>query len=137
MGGLHADWPRLRQIGSRVATWLAAPLVPLTDPMSGFFAIRRTTWERAARLDPIGYKIALELYVKGGCSRPAEVPIRFAARAAGASKLSFRQQLQYLRHLGKLYRFRFPGVSVVAFVMLLIAGAAAIRAVVWALHPAS
>jgi dolichol-phosphate mannosyltransferase len=101
---------------------LAAPLVPLTDPMSGFFAIRRTTWEQAARLDPIGYKIALELYVKGGCSRPAEVPITFAARAAGVSKLSFRQQLQYLRHLGKLYRFRFPRVSVFAIVVLLIAG---------------
>ena len=135
--GVNEHWPALRRLASRIATCLAAPLVPLTDPMSGFFAIHRTTWERAARLDPIGYKIALELYVKGGCARPAEVPIEFAARKAGTSKLSVLQQLQYLRHLGKLYRFRFPRASIVVFAALLIAGAMVILTVVRMFHPES
>ncbi len=107
-GAIAEDWPVLRRLGSRVATLLARPLAPLSDPMSGFFAVRRETWERADRLDPIGYKIALELYVKGRCRRPVEVPIRFETRAAGESKASLRVQLSYLRHLAKLYRFRYP-----------------------------
>ena len=80
-GGIAEEWPWLRRIVSRVAGMLARPLTSLSDPMSGFFALRRETWEHAAPLNPIGYKIALELYVKGGCTRSAEVPIQFAARA--------------------------------------------------------
>ncbi len=107
-GGIAEDWPFHRRIVSRTATLLARPLVPLSDPMSGFFALRRERWEGAAPLDPIGYKIALELYVKGRCTRPAEVPICFAARTAGISKLSAAEQMRYLRHLGRLYRFKYP-----------------------------
>jgi dolichol-phosphate mannosyltransferase len=107
-GTVAGDWPWRRRLGSRVATMLARPLGPLSDPMSGFFALQRQTWEGAEKLDPVGYKIALELYVKGRCSRPSEVPIHFAARAAGASKLGMREQAHYLLHLFRLYRFRFP-----------------------------
>ncbi|MCH8148544.1 MAG: polyprenol monophosphomannose synthase [Planctomycetes bacterium] len=110
-GAIDEDWPLFRRVVSRVATLMARPLVPLSDPMSGFFALRRETLRQAAPLDPIGYKIALELYVKGRCRRPAEVPIRFAARAAGTTKLTFGEQVRYLRHLWRLYRFRFPHAS--------------------------
>ncbi len=119
-GAIAEHWPRLRRLGSRFATLLARPLVPLSDPLSGFFALHRETWRRAEALDPIGYKIGLELYVKGRCKHPAEVPIRFEARAAGESKLTFMEQVRYLRHLGRLYRVRFPslpwflGVAVLA-----------------------
>jgi dolichol-phosphate mannosyltransferase len=104
---------------------MARPLAPLSDPMSGFFAIHRRTWEGAAPLDPIGYKIALELYVKGGCRRPGEVPIEFATRAAGESKLTAREQVRYLRHLVRLYRFRFPWL-VWVFVAVLLIGVGAV-----------
>jgi len=79
--------------------------------MSGFFALHRRTWEQSAPLDPIGYKIALELFVKGRCRRPAEVSITFASRTAGASKASFAEGRRYLRHLARLYRFRFPRLT--------------------------
>ncbi len=88
-GGIEDSWPWYRRLTSRVATMLANPLAPLADPMSGFFAITRKIWEDAAHLNPLGYKIALELYVKGGCSKPVEIPIRFATRRAGRSKLTF------------------------------------------------
>jgi len=107
-GGIADDWPAWRRFVSLVATSLARPLAPLSDPMSGFFALRRDTWERADGLDPIGYKIALELFVKGRCKHPAEVPIEFEKRVAGSSKLNMAEQFRYLRHLGRLYRFRFP-----------------------------
>lgn len=127
-GGVDSDWPLYRHIGSTVATLLARPLAPLSDPMSGFFALHRSTWRRAARLDPVGYKIALELYVKCRCRNPAEVPIRFAARSAGTSKAGITEGVRYLRHLLRLYRFRFPLVVAAAVVIVV----AVVVSLVWA-----
>lgn len=101
-------WPWYRRIGSWAATTLARPLTSVSDPMSGLFALRRDVWEAAApEVNAVGYKIGLELYVKGRCHRPVEVPIRFSARAAGKSKLGLNTQIAYLRHLRRLYAFRF------------------------------
>src|SRR5262249_16673245 len=57
--------------------------------------------------NPLGYKIALELIVKCRCRRVIEVPIHFELRRYGASKLTLKQQLLYLRHLRRLYMFKF------------------------------
>lgn len=99
-------WGFFRWINSKVATLLARPLTKVRDPMSGFFALRRETLGRAAPLSPIGYKIGLELIVKCGCRAVREVPIHFRDRLHGRSKLGLREQLRYLRHLARLYRFR-------------------------------
>lgn len=118
--GVEDRWPVHRRLVSRVATLFARPLAPLSDPMSGFFALRRETWLRARHaLNPVGYKIALELYVKCGCRHPVEVPIRFAVRQAGKSKLNLRTQWSYLRHLARLYRFKYPiGMSILWMALL-------------------
>ncbi len=108
-GGVNSDWPLRRRLASKMATWTALPLARLSDPMSGCFALTRSTLNRATRLDPLGYKIALELYVKCGCRHPREVPIQFAARTAGESKASFAEGVRFLRHLGRLYRYRLWG----------------------------
>ncbi len=119
-GSVAGDWPWHRRLASRVATWLARPVAPLSDPMSGFFALTRQAWERAApHVDAIGYKIGLELYVKARCTRPVEVPINFAARHAGASKLGMATQWAYLRHLVRLYRFRFSKAFTAAQALLI------------------
>ncbi len=108
-GSVADDWPWYRRFASRFATWLARPVARLSDPMSGFFGLTRQTWERAAPyVDPIGYKIALEIFVKARCQSAAEVPIAFTARHAGKSKLGLGAQWAYVRHLVRLYRFRFP-----------------------------
>ena len=66
-GGVSSDWPLHRRIISAGARLLARPLSPLSDPMSGFFGVRREAYEAAKpKINPIGYKIALETYVKGG-----------------------------------------------------------------------
>ena len=96
------EWGLARRLNSRVATLLAAPLASCSDPLSGFFAIDRRVLPDPATLRPIGYKIALELMVRGQL-RVREVPIAFVDRGRGASKLNWRQQVNYLRHLGRLY----------------------------------
>jgi dolichol-phosphate mannosyltransferase len=105
-GGTDEDWGLLRKINSRVATWLARPLTRTSDPMAGFFALRRETYQSAEELDPVGFKIALELIVKCGCRHVAEVPIQFHNRKHGQSKLNLKEQINYIRHLKRLYAFR-------------------------------
>lgn len=108
-GKTKDDWGLLRQLNSSVATWLARPLTAIKDPMAGFFCLRKTTYAAAkkAGLNAIGYKIGLEILIKSRCTRAAEVPITFSDRMHGKSKLTMKQQLEYLRHLGRLYRFKF------------------------------
>ena len=107
-GGTTADsWGLFRFINSRVATYLARPLTRITDPMSGYFALPRAVFERAENPSPVGYKIGLELLVRCHCEHVREVPIHFANRLRGTSKLTLAQQLLYLKHLARLYRFKF------------------------------
>lgn len=106
-GAVDENWSWFRRANSRVATLLARGLTNIADPMAGFFAIRRDVVARAGELRPLGYKIALELVVRCDCRRVVEVPIRFQDRAVGESKMSVRQQWQYLRHLGRLYVARY------------------------------
>jgi dolichol-phosphate mannosyltransferase len=106
-GGTTADdWGLFRFLNSQVATLLARPLTRITDPMSGFFALPRPVFERALEPSPIGYKIGLELLVRCGCQNVREIPIHFSNRIRGKSKLTLEQQLLYVRHLMRLYRFK-------------------------------
>lgn len=111
-GSTETEWGLFRQVNSWVATVLARPFAgKVSDPMSGFFAMKRSTYERAQRLTPMGYKIALELMCKCRVQNVREVPIHFGMRQKGESKLSIKQQFRYLEHLSRLYDFCFPRVS--------------------------
>jgi dolichol-phosphate mannosyltransferase len=106
-GSTDDDWGLFRWLNSRVATLLAMPLTSLKDPMSGFFALRRETFEAGRDLNPVGYKIGLELIIKCRCALVAEVPIHFSDRRFGKSKLSLKEQLKYLKHVRRLYNYKF------------------------------
>ena len=106
-GSTDDDWGIFRWINSRIATLLALPLTRVKDPMAGFFAMRRADLSRAPYLNPVGYKIGLELIVKCGFDNVVEVPIHFVDREFGTSKLTLREQLKYLQHLRRLYTFKF------------------------------
>jgi len=105
-GEVDKNWGLFRWFNSKASTLLAWPLTSAKDPMAGFFAIRRSRFESATFLDPVGYKIGLELMVKCVCKNVAEVPITFQDRLHGESKLTLREQLNYLRHLYRLYEYR-------------------------------
>ena len=111
-GGEANEFGFLRVLNSKLATLLAAPLVGrrVRDPMAGFFCLRRDR-VGAKPLSPIGYKIGLELLVKCAPRNVVEVPIRFGARHAGESKLNLAEQINYLRHLRRLYDWRWPALS--------------------------
>ena len=86
--------------------------------MAGFFATDRRLLPDLQSLQPIGYKIALELMVRGQL-RVKELPIDFRDRSLGSSKMNWRQQLNFLRHLCRLYRFKFGWTArVLCFVLV-------------------
>jgi dolichol-phosphate mannosyltransferase len=113
-GSTEARWGFFRWLNSRVATLLARPLTSARDPMAGFFALRSAELARARSLNPIGYKIGLELIVKCGLENVGEVPIRFLDRRYGQSKLTLKEQIQYIQHLRRLYIHRFRYFSTAA-----------------------
>ncbi len=98
----------LRRIGSRAAGALAFRVLPgavkdVTDPMSGFFAFRRSAID-VDRLEPLGYKILLEILGTHPRLVVVEVPFAFGSRAAGQSKAGVVEGLRYLRHVAGLRR---------------------------------
>jgi dolichol-phosphate mannosyltransferase len=108
-GSTEGRWSVWRRVNSTLATLLARPICGSTrDPMSGYFALRRSTYESAGRLTPLGYKIGLELLCKCRPRQVREVPIHFGLRVGGRSKLTMREQFRYLEHLSRLYDFSYP-----------------------------
>ena len=105
-GGGVSDWSALRRLLSRGAQALGLLLLPstvgqVTDPMSGYFLVRRDV-VADVELDPVGYKILLEVLARGEVRRVAERPYVFLERAEGESKVSAGHYLGYLRHLLRL-----------------------------------
>jgi dolichol-phosphate mannosyltransferase len=109
-GGGIRNWPLRRKITSLVAIALAKPLTPLRDITSGFFLVRRSALE-GVELDPIGFKIGLEVIAKAHYKKAVEIPYVFTDRVAGQSKLNQGEIFNYLRQLRRIYAARFLGRS--------------------------
>jgi dolichol-phosphate mannosyltransferase len=101
-GGGIANWPKRRIVTSRIACWLARPLTGVKDVTSGYFLVRREALD-GITLDPIGFKIGLEVIVKGKYGKVLEVPYVFTDRIVGESKLNQNEVFNYLKQLRKLY----------------------------------
>lgn len=85
----------------KLAQAMLASARRLSDPTSGFFVFRRSGLE-GARLEPLSWKILLEVMERGRWARVAEVAYSFEERALGESKLTVRAEWDYLRHLAYL-----------------------------------
>lgn len=98
--GLPSSFTGHRRLLSRLANWIARSVfgLTLTDPMSGFFVLKRSIPEKHARnLSTQGFKILLDILTTAGpATRIAEVPFHFGERYSGESKLDARVMLDYL-----------------------------------------
>ena len=105
-GGGVSDWALTRRVLSRGAKLLGLVLLPgvvgrVSDPMSGYFMVRREALV-GAKMDPLGYKILVEVLGRGTIGTIAEVGYVFRERVEGESKVTRRLYLDYLRHLVRL-----------------------------------
>jgi dolichol-phosphate mannosyltransferase len=103
-GGGTRGWPASRLLMSRLACVLARGLTPVRDATSGFFLIRRDL-ASGVRISAGGFKICLELLVRGRPASVIEVPYVFTNRTAGESKMNLKEALGYLVQLRDLHRF--------------------------------
>ena len=128
-GGSTPDWPWSRRMLSRVGCLLARPVAPLRDAASGFFIIRRDL-ARQVQIQAGGFKICLELLVRGVPAHVVEVPFKFDDRELGESKMSLREASGYLIQLRDLYllRLRHPSRRVRRYQQLRVADVARLSA---------
>lgn len=101
-GGGISNWPWRRKITSKVAILFARPLTKVRDITSGYFFMRREVID-GVELDPIGFKIGLEVIMKGKYRAVKEVPYVFTDRTLGTSKLNSGEIVNYLKQLAKIY----------------------------------
>ncbi|GAA4244967.1 hypothetical protein GCM10022255_010210 [Dactylosporangium darangshiense] len=148
LAGAHRTW------ASSMATRLAKTLFPrrlatVTDPMSGLFAFRAKAID-LNRLDPIGFKILLDILVRHPSARVAEAAYQMERRHTGTSKASMREGFAFLRLLGRLRRQRLVGQlregpatgaqrlrqlgRMIAFGLVGLTGLAVNSVALWALH---
>jgi len=105
-GGGVSDWSLIRRILSRGAQTLGLIILPevigrVSDPMSGYFMVRRQCIA-GRTMSPVGYKILIEVLARGRVPWIGEVGYVFQERQEGESKVTWKQYVDYLRHLIRL-----------------------------------
>jgi dolichol-phosphate mannosyltransferase len=86
---------RISRIATRLTRWILG--TSLSDPMSGFFMMRRDAFDAiAGRLSPAGFKILLDIVTAGKKLRIAEQPFVFRSRHEGESKFNVQIGLEFL-----------------------------------------
>jgi dolichol-phosphate mannosyltransferase len=121
-GGSVGNWKESRALMSRIATSMGRRFVPpkLTDPMSGFFMMRREALDLVVRnLSAVGFKILLDVFASS--PRPlkfTELPYEFRNRVAGESKLDSQVMWEYLMLLADKMVGRYVPVRFVAFTLV-------------------
>jgi len=107
-GGSIIGWPFKRRLISKGAVKIAQYGLGLnkkvTDPMSGFFALKRHIIDNV-KINSAGYKILLEILVKSDDARVKEIPYTFTNRTAGKSKLDNAVIRDYIKAVYHLYRY--------------------------------
>ena len=126
-GGSYGEWSRFRRFVSWSGAQLARRLlgIPVSDPMSGFFAVSRERYLQVADdINPRGFKILLEFVARGPKPRLAEVGYGFRERVAGESNLTSSVIGAYLVALIDLFVGRVVSATFTAYALVGLLGVA-------------
>lgn len=108
-GGILDSWNPARQFVSSAAVWATWPLqhrsLRAQDPLSGFFLVRRRCLE-GLQFQKSGFKLLLEILIRGRIRSIREIPFTFGRRHSGRSKAGIHAALGYAALLARLYRER-------------------------------
>jgi dolichol-phosphate mannosyltransferase len=109
-GGQLGEWNPARKFLSAAAIWVTWPLQSghsrARDPMSGFFMVRRSCL-RLGAFQKTGFKLLLEVLVRGQIKSVKEIPYAFGLRHKGASKANLKVGWDYALLLARLYAAKF------------------------------
>lgn len=109
-GGQLGEWNPVRKFLSAAAVWVTWPLqsghARANDPMSGFFMVHSSCLRQAV-FQKTGFKLLLEVLVRGQIKTVKEIPFAFGLRHKGASKANLKVGWDYALLLGRLYAAKF------------------------------
>jgi dolichol-phosphate mannosyltransferase len=109
-GGRLGNWNPVRKFLSAAAVWATWPIqragLRAKDPMTGYFLVRRECID-GIQFQPSGFKLLLEILVRGHLRSVVELPLEFGQRAQGVSKANFKVGWDYAKLLARLYASRF------------------------------
>lgn len=125
-GGGVSDWSLARRIISRCAQMIGLAILPevtarVSDPMSGYFMIARNCIA-GRQLNPLGYKILIEVLGRGKVGWISEVPYTFRERVEGSSKVTNKIYLEYFQHLLRIRMYLLKSSSFVRFCVVGLSG---------------
>lgn len=125
-GGGVSDWSLSRRIISRCAQLIGLAILPevtarVSDPMSGYFMISRDSIA-GRKLNPLGYKILIEVLGRGKVGWISEVPYTFRERVEGSSKVTNKIYLEYFQHLLRIRLHLLHSSSFVRFCVVGLSG---------------
>ena len=136
-GGV-GEWDKTRAKMSQLATVLASKilLTPCSDPMSGFFALKRGLIDEiASDISLSGFKILFDiLTTKGIPLKVKEIPYTFCTRIHGTTKLSVSTLIDFAWLLLKKISFRLPITNFLMFCLVGLTGVAMHFCVLYAMH---
>jgi dolichol-phosphate mannosyltransferase len=140
-GGGLSDWSLFRRILSRGAQLLGLLVLPgvlgrVSDPMSGFFMVRRSALA-GVTLNPVGYKILIEVVAKARVRWIGEAGYVFRERSDGKSKVTATVYLQYLEHLVRLRLATLPSSRFFKFCVVGATGVVVDMAILYAMSDPS
>ncbi len=104
-GGKIEGWNFKRKLMSKTATLFSRIYTKVKDPMTGFFMIKKEVIENV-NLNPKGFKILLEIIIKGKYKKIKEIPITFINRVEGKSKAGTKEILYYLQNLAGYLKYK-------------------------------
>ncbi|ASJ06448.1 glycosyltransferase [Thermococcus pacificus] len=134
-GGAVKNWYWYRKLISKGAIMIGRLALPkirdVKDPVSGFFALKREVVE-GTELNPIGFKILMEILIKGRYNKVVEVPFTFGLRKAGESKLSGKTMVSYLKHVYRLMRWEGELDRIIKFTLVGLSGVLVNEGFLWA-----
>jgi len=134
-GGEVRNWYWYRKLISKGAIMLGRVALPkirnVKDPVSGFFALRREVLE-GVELNPVGFKILMEILVKGRYKKVVEIPFTFGLRKAGESKLGSKTIINYLRHVYRLMKWEGEIDRLIKFSLVGLSGVFVNEGFLWA-----
>ncbi len=134
-GGAVKNWYWYRKLISKGAIMIGRLALPkirdVKDPVSGFFAIKMGVVD-GIELNPIGFKILMEILIKGHYNKVVEVPFTFGLRKAGESKLSGKTMVKYLKHVYRLMHWEGELDRIIKFTLVGLSGVFVNEGFLWA-----
>ncbi len=108
--GLGSKYRKLISKFCRLVSWtMLAPTRKSTDPGSGFFAVRKELVDNISFHSIYGFKILMDILTRAPSAKISEIPYSFEKRNGNESKATFKQGLQFFRHVWNLFMdFRLP-----------------------------